>query len=223
MKTLCASLRINVLGSKGVGKSAITVRYLTRRFIGEYSSGLDISYQSTFTHGDTPIKLDLLDVSSQDEYQAVCHDLYDADAFVVVYSVTDKGSFKVAQKEVEMIRSRTPSETPILLLGNKLDLEHVRTVPREEILRVKEAYGCAHTEVSAAECPVMIVNGIHALILDAVSSLGHSGRCIKRRRSLFENMSRKLGNVFRRKSLDEAPVTKKKTFRISHNANRRSV
>ena len=34
------NMRINVLGARGVGKSAIAVRYLTKRFIGEYSSGL---------------------------------------------------------------------------------------------------------------------------------------------------------------------------------------
>ncbi|GFN90086.1 ras-like protein family member 11b [Plakobranchus ocellatus] len=41
MKALGSNLRVTVLGAKGVGKSAITVRYLTKRFIGEYSSGLE--------------------------------------------------------------------------------------------------------------------------------------------------------------------------------------
>ncbi|KAK3762505.1 hypothetical protein RRG08_017228 [Elysia crispata] len=42
MKAPGSNLKVTVLGAKGVGKSAITVRYLTRRFIGEYSSGLDV-------------------------------------------------------------------------------------------------------------------------------------------------------------------------------------
>ncbi|XP_059139381.1 ras-related and estrogen-regulated growth inhibitor-like protein [Physella acuta] len=224
MKTTYANLRINILGAKGVGKSAITVRYLTKRFIGEYSSGLDISYQTTVTHGDLPIKVDILDVSSQDECQASCHDLYDADGFVVVYSVTDTESFKVAQKEVQTIRSRTPPHTPILLLGNKLDLDHARKVCKDDVCQLKSSYDCLHTEVSAAESHVMVVSQLQALMVQTLSALCQKGRPIKRRKSLFENMSKKLGSVFRRRSLEDTPHTKKKLMRVSHHhINRRSV
>ncbi|KAK3762510.1 hypothetical protein RRG08_017232 [Elysia crispata] len=88
----------------------------------------DISYQTTVKHEDTPIKVDILDTSHQDECQPSCHDVYDADAFVVVYSITDTTTFKVAQDELGRIRSGTTANAPILLLGNKLDFEHVRKV-----------------------------------------------------------------------------------------------
>lgn len=65
---------------------------------------------------------------SQGDCQAICHDVYDADAFVIVYSITDEVSLKVAKKEVEAIRSRSAPYTPVLLLGNKLDLDHARKV-----------------------------------------------------------------------------------------------
>ncbi|BFZ10135.1 hypothetical protein BsWGS_13174 [Bradybaena similaris] len=224
MKTEYANLRISVLGAKGVGKSAVTVRYLTKRFIGEYSSGLDISYQTTVCHLDTSIKVDILDTSSQGDCQAICHDVYDADAFVIVYSITDEVSLKVAKKEVEAIRSRSAPYTPVLLLGNKLDLEHARKVYSGDVEKLRETHGCLHSEVSAAESHLLIVNSFLDLVMDAFSSVCHNGRIVKRRKSLFENVSRKLGNVFRRKSLDSTPMYKKKLPRISyHNVNRRSV
>ena len=34
----CRPVRVAVLGAEEVGKSALTVRYLTKRFIGEYRS-----------------------------------------------------------------------------------------------------------------------------------------------------------------------------------------
>ncbi|KAI8791408.1 ras-related and estrogen-regulated growth inhibitor-like protein [Biomphalaria glabrata] len=224
MKSLSGNLRINVLGAKGVGKSAITVRYLTKRFIGEYSSGLDISYQSTFYHGDTPVKLDILDVSSQEECQAACHDLFDADAFVIVYSVTDMSSFQVARGIMETLRTRVTSRPSILLLGNKFDLDHVRRVSNDEIRLLKEIYDCFHEEVSAAESDQIILDSFHRLIIDALNNFCHNGRSTKRRKSLFENMSRKIGSVFRRKSFEGGSETKRKLIRISHNGvDRRSV
>lgn len=216
------NMRIHVLGAKGVGKSAITVRYLTKRFIGEYSSGLDISYQTTYVSSEGPVKIDILDTSSQD-CQASCHDIYDADAFVVVYDVTDLESFSLARREVENIRSQNHLCAPVLLLGNKLDLNHARKIPLSDVDQVVEEHLCQFAEVSAAECHVTIVTRLQALISDTAAELRHRGRGMKRRKSLFENVSRKIGNVFRRKSFDESSAsTKRKVLRFAHN-NRHSV
>lgn len=38
MTNLNSKIKIAVCGKSGVGKSAVTVRYLTKRFISEYSS-----------------------------------------------------------------------------------------------------------------------------------------------------------------------------------------
>ncbi|CAG5131132.1 unnamed protein product, partial [Candidula unifasciata] len=171
------------------------------------------------------ILIDIIEITTaHGECQAICHDVYDADGFVVVYSITDEISLKVARREVETIRSRANSYTPVLLLGNKLDLDHARKVYSEDVEKLRETYGCLHSEVSAAESHLMIVNSFLDLVMDAFSSVCHNGRMTKRRKSLFENVSRKLGSVFRRKSLDDSPMYKKKLPRISyHNVNRRSV
>ncbi|KAK3762511.1 hypothetical protein RRG08_017233 [Elysia crispata] len=189
----------------------------------------DISYQTTVKHEDTPIKVDILDTSHQDECQPSCHDVYDADAFVVVYSITDTTTFKVAQDELGRIRSGTTANAPILLLGNKLDFEHVRKVPVEEAQSAAEAASCLHVEVSAAEGHTPIIEKLHGLFLDAIASLCHRGRSVKRRKSLFENVSKKLGSVFRMRSLEDsssaaAEVNKQKMMQVFHqSANRRSV
>ncbi|XP_025098423.1 ras-like protein family member 11B [Pomacea canaliculata] len=39
MKTTTSGLKIVILGASKVGKSAVAVRFLTKRFIGEYCSG----------------------------------------------------------------------------------------------------------------------------------------------------------------------------------------
>ena len=78
-------------------------------------------------------------------------------------------------------------------------------------------------EVSAAECHLTIVDKVQALIADTTAELRHRGRSAKRRRSLFENVSRKIGSVFRRKSFDESSAScKRKVLRFAHN-NRHSV
>lgn len=52
-----------------------------------------------------------------------------ANAFIVVYSITDHNSFEVAQKYLDIISQQqdaSKTDIPLALVGNKLDLERYR-------------------------------------------------------------------------------------------------
>lgn len=59
-------VRIAVLGNINVGKSALTVRYLTRRFIGEYSSKTDLLYRQTVPFDSGLLDVEIVDISADD-------------------------------------------------------------------------------------------------------------------------------------------------------------
>lgn len=68
------------------------------------------------------------------------------DAFVIVYSVTDKGSFeKASELRVQLRRARQADDVPIILVGNKSDL--VRS--REVSLDGKQGAGWKEREILA--------------------------------------------------------------------------
>lgn len=51
------------------------------------------------------------------------------DAYVIVYSITDKGSFeKASELRVQLRRARQTDDVPIILVGNKSDLVRSREV-----------------------------------------------------------------------------------------------
>ncbi|XP_072046307.1 uncharacterized protein [Amphiura filiformis] len=60
-----ADARIVILGAQKVGKSAVTVRFLTKRYIGEYESNIDLLYRQTVVQNDVPIYMEVLDSNSQ--------------------------------------------------------------------------------------------------------------------------------------------------------------
>ncbi|XP_063867372.1 uncharacterized protein LOC135104192 [Scylla paramamosain] len=96
---------IVVVGDKGVGKSAISVRFLTRRYIGEYSSDSEMIYQHDTTVDHAPACLQLLDVTTmQTPYQILNH-LSWAHAFVVVYDITSRTSFIHARQLLHILHS----------------------------------------------------------------------------------------------------------------------
>jgi len=147
-----AEARFLVLGSKAVGKSALTVRFLTKRFIGEYQSLMQLTYNHTIKLDDEDLTFDIRDAIEKKETTEVDKDIRWADAFLVVYSITDKNSFNKAIQLVEAIYDgKGTDELHVALVGNKTDLEHFRKVTTKEGKSAAEQLGCMFFEVSAAQ------------------------------------------------------------------------
>ncbi|XP_043199277.1 protein ras-2-like [Amphibalanus amphitrite] len=115
------TVRIAVLGMQGVGKSAITVRYLTHRFIGEYKSNTDMMYHQVIKLDGSTIKVDIIDVStSVQSGSLVHHNIRNwAEGFLLVYSVTTPESFQHASQLLEEVR-RTGSKCAASVSGGSL-------------------------------------------------------------------------------------------------------
>ncbi|XP_063239666.1 ras-like protein family member 11B [Bacillus rossius redtenbacheri] len=146
-----ARVRIAVLGTIDVGKSALIVRYLTRRFIGEYRSNTDLLYRQTISVNSSPLEVEIVDVSG-DTTEFPLEQVQWADACVVVYSITDKLSFQYAVEALRHFQKMRPvNGVPVTLLANKADLEHLREVEQSEGKTVALQYGCQFHEVSVAE------------------------------------------------------------------------
>ncbi|KAK3862936.1 hypothetical protein Pcinc_031244 [Petrolisthes cinctipes] len=98
--------------------ATVTVRFLTRRYIGEYSSHTDMVYAHSSTVDHRPAHLNLLDATTtQDVEQVVSRHLQWAHAFVVVYDVTNRASFTHARHLLHAIHyhqatTTTTSHTP---------------------------------------------------------------------------------------------------------------
>ena len=146
----------------------------------------------------------------------------EADAIVIVYSIIDRGSLKEAQDIMDSIMHRASFSIPVLLLGNKTDLEHLRQVSRDDVVLLTHQYRCRHCEISVAESYSSVDAPMQELLSQGLENRRVRLSQMKRRKSIFENVSRRLGNVFRRKSLEEQ-TPKRKDARKKENINRRSL
>ena len=73
------------------------------------------------------------------------------EGFILVYSVTDKRSFQEIRRYKEMIdRVRNYETVPIVIAGNKSDLEDRRQVTSQEGELMAKEFGCPFFETSAA-------------------------------------------------------------------------
>lgn len=70
-------------------------------------------------------------------------------AFLLVYSIDRKASFRIAIRQLEQLRTEN-CPAPILLVGNKADLERKRAVMEPEVKNAVLTYDVPHFEVSVA-------------------------------------------------------------------------
>ncbi|RWS23913.1 ras-related and estrogen-regulated growth inhibitor-like protein [Leptotrombidium deliense] len=109
-----------------------------------------------------------MDTSSCKSVQCLNEHISWADAFVVVYSICDKRSFIHARYLLETISVlKGPRRFPVILLGNKRDLEHGRQVQVDDGQELSLKWQCQFYEVSAAESYIGVSLAFQSLIRES--------------------------------------------------------
>ena len=77
-----------------------------------------------------------MDTCGHERFDALCEKYYkNGDGVLLVFDITNKKSFeKIEKYYVDKIKEKCKKEIPIILLGNKIDLEEGRVVSREEAI-----------------------------------------------------------------------------------------
>lgn len=143
--------KVVVLGSGGVGKSALTVQFVSGCFMEKYDPTIEDFYRKEIEVDASPCVLEILDTAGTEQFASM-RDLYikNGQGFVVVYSLTNHQTFQDIKLMKELItRVKGSERVPILLVGNKLDLEHQREVAEAEGRALAQMWSCPFVEASA--------------------------------------------------------------------------
>jgi len=147
------AIRAVVLGKDGVGKSALTVRFLTRRYIGEYDSTLEATYRHHLIIDGQFVSLDIMDTAGKNSTEKMQNCISFAELFFVLYSTTDRTSFEEASLVARYIlqdKSLTSGAT-VMIVATKCDLEHLREVEEKEGRLLAKDLNCEFYQVSNSE------------------------------------------------------------------------
>jgi len=143
--------KLVVVGGGGVGKSALTIQLIQNHFLDEYDPTIEDSYRKQVIIDEETCLLDILDTAGQEEYSAM-RDQYmrTGEGFLCVYSITSRSSFdEVSSFRDQILRVKDADAVPIIILGNKCDLESERQVTTAEGRELCKSVGCPFMETSA--------------------------------------------------------------------------
>ena len=140
-----------VLGSGGVGKSALTVQFVSGTFVEKYDPTIEDFYRKEIDVDGSPAVLEILDTAGTEQFASM-RDLYikNGQGFLLVYSIINQQTFIDVQPLKDQItRVKGGAASPIILVGNKADMESERSVVERDGKTLAGEWNCPFFETSA--------------------------------------------------------------------------
>ncbi|KAK0717077.1 ras family-domain-containing protein [Lasiosphaeria miniovina] len=147
----CREFHVVVLGAGGVGKSCLTAQFVHNEWIESYDPTIEDSYRTQISVDGRQVILEILDTAGTEQFVAM-RDLYmkTGQGFLLVFSINSGASLdELKTLREEIIRIKDDENIPIVLVGNKADLEDSRTVDRAKAFSFSQRWRAPYYEASA--------------------------------------------------------------------------
>ena len=143
--------KIVILGDTCVGKSCILMRFVKNSMLHNHLSTIGIdSSTKTITTERGKATLQIWDTAGQDKFRSISQSyIRNGDAIILVYDITSDDTFKHVTTWMDAIHNMAKQDVPIILVGNKTDMENERRITTEEGQKIAEKYKLLFKEVSA--------------------------------------------------------------------------
>ena len=144
--------KILLLGDSEVGKSCFLMRYSENVFIENYITTIGLDYKLKTVKLDTgkTIKVQLWDTAGQDKYRTIAKNYYKGShGILLLYDITKQSSFDNIREWVRDIKEEVNEKAILFLIGNKIDMEDQRKIPKEKGVELAEEFKIPFFEASA--------------------------------------------------------------------------
>jgi small GTP-binding protein len=146
------NFKVVLLGEGRVGKTSIGRRWTEDKFEQTVRSTVKAAYfeKRVTTKTGRTLAIHLWDTAGQEVYHSIAPIYYkDAHAAILVFSVTDEGSFERMNKwKTELLQTRKDN-IKFVVVGNKIDLVRERVIPAEKAVEFAKTIQAQYFEVSA--------------------------------------------------------------------------
>lgn len=143
--------KVVLIGDSGVGKSNLLSRFIRNEFDLKSLTTIGVEFaQRNLEFGGKVVKAQIWDTAGQERYRAITKAYYrGAHGALLVYDITKPITFENVEHWLKELREHAKTEILIMLVGNKTDLEHLRTVTTEEGKSFAEENTLSFIETSA--------------------------------------------------------------------------
>lgn len=140
-----------VIGSSGVGKTALLTRLVDHTFTGESQSTIGVEFIATEINVDgSAVKLQIWDTAGQERFRAIAKAYFrSAIGVILVFDLTDRKSFDDLNQWLSDVHAHCDPNAVVTLIGNKSDLEQSRKISESEAKAFADLHQLNYLETSA--------------------------------------------------------------------------
>lgn len=173
------ALKIILIGEAEVGKTSIRNRYvMSEEFKETYvpTFGADYStHEITMEKEKTKtVVMRIWDIAGQSHYKFIRKKfLNNANGILFVFDITNISSFEALDEWMDDVDNSNPNQkVPFVIVGNKLDLDEIRTVSKEDVIEyintLKQKNNRFIEYIEASALKDVNINESFDLILNAI-------------------------------------------------------
>ena len=143
-------IKIMALGNNVVGKTSFILRFTENKFEKIYLATVGIDYQiKIVTFKEKRYKLCFYDTVGEEKYRSITLNVIkDAQGILLMYDITIINSFESIPNWIKSIKDVKGSDFPMVLVGNKIDLESERKITKEQGEKFAKENGIEFFEIS---------------------------------------------------------------------------
>ena len=143
-------IKIMTLGNMKVGKTNFILKYTEDKFEESHISTIGLDFKiKKLEINNKHYQLLLFDTAGQERYKSIALNVIkDAHGILLMYDITDKATFDSIPDWIQSIKDLKGDDFPLILLGNKIDLEEERNISKEEGQKFADKIGIQFFETS---------------------------------------------------------------------------
>ncbi|MFX1327915.1 MAG: GTP-binding protein [Promethearchaeota archaeon] len=138
------TFKIMMLGDASVGKTSLTMRYISGYFMEDLKLTIGVDfYSKTTSFKDKKVKLQIWDFGGEERFRFLLSQYSKgANGAFFLYDITNQTSLDHLPDWTQVIREHA-GDIPIMLIGSKLDLHEFRAVTRDDGILAARKYNLA--------------------------------------------------------------------------------
>jgi small GTP-binding protein len=144
-------VKLIIIGDAGVGKSNYLYRFAEGQFCPVYEATVGFDYKSKTSflpNCKKKVKFQIWDTAGQEKYMSINKNLFQrVQGIILMYDITEMKSFQNLSVWMNAVEQLSKG-TPLILIGNKIDLKDKRQVSSEQGKEYADKYNIEFFESS---------------------------------------------------------------------------
>ncbi|XP_078123251.1 ras-related protein Rab-25-like isoform X1 [Sander vitreus] len=157
--------KVVLIGESGVGKSNLLSRFTKNEFNHDSRTTIGVEFSTRTVQLDNyAIKAQIWDTAGLERYRAITSAYYrGAVGALLVYDISKHLTYESVDRWLKELFDHADPHIVVMLVGNKRDLDTLRTVPTEEAKDFAEKRGLMFMETSALDS-TNVENAFHEVL-----------------------------------------------------------